>query len=95
MTAVVRQLAKLCGACNRGLHTRCWEHMPAPSPSCPCGCWDDNGMLTQTALLDMMRREPVALARYIRFTAEFARTSTLDLHIRAADRKRPYSERRG
>ena len=77
----VRHIVAFCKACKVGLHTRCWEHLGGQAVPCPCGCWDDDGMLTQAALLDMMRRVPEALARHIRFTEAFARGNTLDLHL--------------
>jgi hypothetical protein len=87
MTAVLR-FAAFCKACKDGLHTRCWDHLGELTAPCPCGCWDDEGMLTQAALLDMMRRQPVVLARHVRFTEAFARTNTFDLHLRLARGRR-------
>lgn len=44
-------------------------------------------MLTEAALLDMMSRQRYALARYVRFTGQFARGS-YDVHVRRNVRRR-------
>lgn len=54
---------------------------------CPCGCRDDDGTLTTAALLDQMRRQPVALAMHVQFAESFARSNTLDLHMRRLARR--------
>lgn len=77
----VRHLAVFCKACKHGLHTRCWEHLGGQAVPCPCGCRDEDGTLTQAALIDMMQRQPEALARHIRFREAFARSNSLNLHL--------------
>lgn len=84
-----RRLAVFCKACKPGLHIRCWEYLGEQAVPCACGCRDEDGTLTRAALLDMMRRQPEALARHIRFTGAFARSNTLDLHLGRVRRLAP------
>jgi hypothetical protein len=85
--ASVRRLVVFCGACGQGLHCRCRDRLGDLADPCPCRCWAD-GAMTRSALLDMMRRQPVALARHIEFTTAFERMNTLDLHLEKAMRRR-------
>lgn len=85
--AKVTRFAWTCDACKIGLHDRCWQHYGRlfGDPHRPCRCFpdchDEHGELTNSALLDMMRRQPDVLLRRIKFREALDRGS-LDLHLR-------------
>jgi hypothetical protein len=87
----VLRFAAICLACKDGLHSRCGERLAElfgdKHAPCLCRCYDEHGEMLESALIDMARRQPEALARHIRVTAAVDRGS-LGCHLRTATRKR-------
>jgi hypothetical protein len=74
-----------CRACCRFYHDICHARLAdlfdEPPSDCPCPCIDENGQLTQQALVEMMHADPERTARLMRYREAF-RLGSFDLHYR-------------
>ncbi|MCO6011516.1 hypothetical protein NE236_41855 [Actinoallomurus purpureus] len=89
--APIIKLQRTCQPCRDARHDICeqWigELFDEPHHDCPCGCRTPGERLTQQALVEMMRTDPIRTARHVVVAEAFNRGS-FDLHQRMRGRIR-------